>query len=68
MSHYYTPDPRLPHDIEVFTYEIKGKKLQFATDAGVFSRQKVDYGSNLLLNFLPPLEGRVSIWAAAMGP
>lgn len=68
MSHYYTPDPRLPHDIEVFTYEIKGKKLQFATDAGVFSRQKVDYGSNLLLNFLPPLEGRVLDLGCGYGP
>lgn len=59
MSHYYTPDPDLPHDIAVFRYGVKGRDLQFFTDAGIFSRQKVDYGSNLLINFLPLLEGRV---------
>jgi 16S rRNA (guanine1207-N2)-methyltransferase len=68
MSHYYTPDPDLPHDIAVFRYGIKGRDLQFFTDAGVFSRQKVDYGSNLLINFLPPLEGRVLDLGCGYGP
>lgn len=68
MSHYYTPDPDLPHEITRIQYVAKGRKLQFNTDAGVFSRQKVDFGSNLLINFLPALEGRVLDLGCGYGP
>lgn len=68
MSHYYSPDPDLPHEIAVIQYAAKGRKLQFNTDAGVFSRKKVDFGSNLLINFLPPQEGRVLDLGCGYGP
>ena len=40
-------------------YEYRGVKLRFRTDSGVFSRGKIDEGSDLLLEALPDLSGRV---------
>ena len=40
-----------------FTY--RGRVLSFETDAGVFSRGEIDYGTQTLLNALPALSGRV---------
>ncbi|HOQ37624.1 MAG TPA: class I SAM-dependent methyltransferase [Acetivibrio sp.] len=59
MNHYYTQNPDTPHDIGIIEYEVKGIKLQLTTDSGVFSKKKVDYGSNLLINSLPPASGNV---------
>lgn len=59
MNHYYTQNPDTPHDIGIIVYEVKGIKLQLTTDSGVFSKKKVDYGSNLLINSLPPASGNV---------
>jgi 16S rRNA (guanine1207-N2)-methyltransferase len=59
VSHYYTPDPNLPHDLRRIQYSLHGRTLEFLTDVGVFSRQKVDYGSHVLIRILPPLRGRV---------
>lgn len=68
MNHYYSVNPDLPHDTAVIHYLAKGRKLQFLTDAGVFSRQKVDFGSNLLINTLPALEGKVLDLGCGYGP
>ncbi len=59
MEHYYTQKPGTPHDIHTIDYAIKDLHLQFYTDAGVFSKTKVDFGSDCLLRSLPPLSGRV---------
>ena len=40
-------------------FEYRGHSLRFRTDSGVFSRGRVDEGSALLLEALPPLRGRV---------
>lgn len=68
VNHYYTANPDLPHDTTVIQYLAKDRKLQFMTDAGVFSRQKVDFGSNLLINTLPALEGKVLDLGCGYGP
>ncbi|HPD00974.1 MAG TPA: methyltransferase, partial [Acetivibrio sp.] len=59
MSHYYTQNPDTPHDIGSIGYEVNGIKLQLTTDSGVFSKNKVDYGSNLLIQSLPPAAGNI---------
>lgn len=50
MSHYYKFDPNLESDIKEIFYDYRGEKLKFLTDAGVFSKDRVDFGTNVLLN------------------
>lgn len=68
MNHYYTPNPGSDHDIIAINYRAKGTELRFTTDAGVFSRRKVDYGSDFLIHSLPALDGRVLDLGCGYGP
>ena len=56
---YYTNAPTSEHEDRHFTTVFMGKTLAFDTDAGVFSKQHVDPGSELLCKSLPELHGRV---------
>ena len=58
-DHYYTQSPASAHDERQATVHALGKELRFTTDAGVFSRDGLDRGTEVLLNALPPLHGRV---------
>ena len=58
-DHYYTPNPASAHDERQIEAEILGKRLRFTTDAGVFSRDGLDRGTEVLLESLPPLCGRI---------
>lgn len=68
MSHYYSPNPDLPHQVSRIEYNVANRKLSFLTDAGVFSRQKVDFGSNVLIRTLPTLAGEVLDLGCGYGP
>ena len=57
MSHYYKYDPTLNDDIHTFNYTFMGSTLKFETNSGVFSKERVDFGTNVLLNSLPSLKG-----------
>lgn len=48
MSHYFTNDKQ-EHDYRSIKYELNGISYIFKTDAGVFSRTAVDFGSDLLI-------------------
>lgn len=70
-NHYYTENPDLPHDLEQWSFELRGKKFQFLTDSGVFSRNTVDFGSRVLIDAfewddLP--EGRLLDVGCGYGP
>ena len=58
-DHYYTANPSSAHDEWQIEVNILGNALKFTTDAGVFSRDGLDKGTELLLNALPTLTGRV---------
>ena len=58
-EHYYTAEPVSGHDERRFTEVILGNALSFVTDAGVFSRDGLDRGTEVLLDALPELSGRV---------
>ena len=58
-DHYYTENPNSAHDERRVTLRALGNELTFTTDAGVFSRDGLDRGTEVLLNALPPLSGRV---------
>lgn len=68
MSHYYSSDPNLPHQTKTIEYAAGNKRLIFRTDSGVFSRQKVDYGSNILIRALPPVQGNLLDIGCGYGP
>ena len=49
MSHYYDANPEVESDETVFTYSYDNHNLKLTTDAGVFSKGKIDFGSDLLV-------------------
>ncbi len=58
-DHYYTENPNSEHDERRLTVVALGNPLTFTTDAGVFSRDGLDRGTEVLLDALPALSGRV---------
>ena len=58
-DHYYTESPNSAHDERRVAVNALGNELTFVTDAGVFSRDGLDRGTEVLLEALPPLAGRV---------
>lgn len=58
-DHYYTENPGSAHAERRIALRALGNALTFITDAGVFSRDGLDQGTELLLDALPPLKGRV---------
>lgn len=48
-DHYYSQNPDSRHHEQEICYEIGEKMLRFVTDNGVFSKFRVDFGSNLLV-------------------
>ncbi|ABN54133.1 MAG TPA: class I SAM-dependent methyltransferase [Hungateiclostridium thermocellum] len=59
MNHYYTQNPDTPHDVSTISYTVKDRVIKFNTDAGVFSKRRVDFGSDLLIRSVPPLDGSI---------
>ena len=58
-DHYYTEIPSSAHDERRVALRALGNELTFITDAGVFSRDGLDRGTEVLLEALPALSGRV---------
>jgi len=58
-DHYFTENPASGHDERRVTLTALGNALTFTTDAGVFSRDGLDRGTEVLLEALPALSGRV---------
>ena len=54
---YYAENPDAAHDIHELRVELLGQKMAFLTDAGVFSKKMVDFGSQLLLKCLEVNQG-----------
>lgn len=52
MEHYFTNNPNLKSELRNIVYKIKNQEIIFLSDNGVFSKDKVDFGSNLLLETL----------------
>ena len=46
---YYATNPTAKHDEHIIDYQINNIDLKFTTDAGVFSKMRVDYGSGVLI-------------------
>lgn len=55
---YYEKNPTASHDIHEVKVNLLGMSMTFLTDAGVFSKKMVDYGSQVLLNTLDLESGK----------
>lgn len=52
---YFATNPTTDHDEHTIHYQINGTTLHFKTDAGVFSKMRVDYGSGVLIKNMAQL-------------
>lgn len=50
LEHYFTNNANLKSELRLITYENKDTVFSFYSDLGVFSKDKIDYGSRVLVN------------------
>lgn len=68
-DHYYTNRPTAAHDRKLWDDELRGQKLRFISDAGVFSKGGVDYGSRTLIEAMDiPVNAKVLDIGCGYGP
>lgn len=48
-NHYYSRNPEVESKPEQWSFTLRGNEYRFKTDAGVFSKREVDFGSRLLI-------------------
>ena len=70
MSHYFQEDPSLASKERRLTLDIDGKRLEFISDNGVFSKDKIDEGTIAFLKVLVPLRlsGKILDLGCGYGP
>jgi 16S rRNA (guanine1207-N2)-methyltransferase len=68
-EHYYSRRPTTASDRHSFETSLRGFSLRLTTDAGVFAREAVDYGSRMLIeNMEIPENGRILDVGCGYGP
>ena len=69
-EHYYSSNPKVKSEPIEWATELRGKTLRFKTDAGVFSKGEVDFGSRLLAETfaMPDTVGDVLDVGCGYGP
>jgi len=68
-DHYYTSRPTAAHDRKDWEAELRGYKLRFVSDAGVFAKGGVDYGSRTLIEAMEvPVTAQVLDVGCGYGP
>ena len=70
MSHYFTNDENLASKPRSVVYTINGKTFELESDIGVFSKNKLDYGSEVLIKslLLENLEDTLLDLGSGIGP
>jgi len=67
MGHYFTNED-LPSEIKRKVFHIGDKDYLFNTDNGVFSKEHLDYGTELLIKTIPLVKGKVLDIGCGYGP
>lgn len=68
-EHYFTAKPTVGHESIQFQETLRGRTYTFLSDAGVFSKKGVDYGSRLLIETMEiPAEAAVLDVGCGYGP
>ena len=68
---YFTENPTTAHDEQQVNYHLQGISLNLTTDAGVFSKNRVDYGSGVLIEQMleqEPAAGKILDLGCGYGP
>lgn len=61
LEHYFTNNTDLKSEIRTIVYEYQSIRFEFLSDHGVFSKNKIDYGSRLLVETLLKYETRKNL-------
>lgn len=68
-DHYYSEEPKTGHALREIREEVRGVSLTLLTDAGVFSRGRIDFGTRLLIETVPlPQVGPILDLGCGYGP
>ena len=69
-EHYYSNKPQTESKPRHFKFTLLGFEFKFETDAGVFSKSEVDFGSRVLIDAfeMPEVEGDVLDVGCGYGP
>lgn len=69
-EHYFTPNPGAESRPKCWTAVLRGRELRFKTDAGVFSKNEVDFGTRLLIETFrnPRAGGKILDAGCGYGP
>lgn len=70
MAHYFENDEKLKSNEKIFIANINGKKYEFITDNGVFSKKGLDFGTRSLLENIniAEISGKVLDFGCGYGP
>lgn len=66
-NHYYSEKPTVKSDRKTIVIEVRGSRLNIVTDAGVFSKTELDYGTKLLLESLDVTNAKGAILDVGCG-
>ena len=67
MGQYFDYNPNLKSNIKEIKYDLLGNKLTFNANSGVFSKDRVDFGTNVLLNSLPSFKDKKTLLDVGCG-
>ena len=68
-EHYYSSAPSSKSRPQVIEAKLRGRTFRFETDAGVFSKNEVDFGTRLLIETMEiPADARVLDVGCGYGP
>ena len=67
MAHYYTNNTDLKSEKRNIVFRYRGHQITFVGDNGVFSKEKIDYGSRVLLDAMDINENQKSLLDVGCG-
>jgi len=69
-EHYYSKNPHVESKPRKWNFTLRGHSFTFETDAGVFSKSEVDFGSRVLIDCfeLPEVAGDILDVGCGYGP
>lgn len=69
-DHYYSKKPQIESKPRHWKFTLLGHAFSFETDAGVFSKSEVDFGSRVLIDtfVMPEIEGAILDVGCGYGP